>query len=86
MSRDIFSRERRVRDPVKGLRQRLRVALRQAGVVGKFRTDHLRKNRHWDAPGGELLVITKDPSVHVPFSTFEGLPVSLLVVNESLEW
>lgn len=67
--RDLFAREDRVRTPVKGLRTRLRTALRAAGYEGKFRTDHLRN--------GTLVVIMKEP-VPLPFTTFDDHEVKLM--------
>lgn len=63
---DHGERSDRVRSPVKGLRQRLRIALKAAGVTSKFRTDHLRD--------GSLIVKSVDAIV-LPFKTFEGLSV-----------
>lgn len=68
--RDYGSREQRVRTPVKGLRQRLRVALRAAGVRGRFRTDHMRRHESHHICGS-LLVLSKKHIV-LPFHTFEG--------------
>lgn len=66
MTADFGSREDRVRTPVRGLRQRLLVALRAKGVTARFRTDHLRR-------GG--LVVMSSVELQLPFTTFEGLPV-----------
>ena len=63
---DFSSREDRVRTPVKGLRQRLRVALKAAGVTQKFRTDHLRK---------DVLVVMSKKRIKLPFDVFEGMPL-----------
>lgn len=63
---DLGSREDRVRTPVSGLRQKLRVALKSSGVTAKFRTDHTRR--------GELMVLSKK-AIKLPFDAFEGLPV-----------
>ena len=51
---------------MKGVRCRLRMALRKAGLKGKFRTDETRK--------GELLVMAKMP-IQLPFTEFEGKKV-----------
>jgi len=70
--KDFSSREDRVRTPVKGLRQRLRVAVRAAGVMEKFRTDHTRKN---------LLLIMSKEAISLPFTTFEGHEVRVVRVK-----
>lgn len=53
----------RARTPVDGLRQRLRIALRAAGVDGKFKTDLLRD--------GSLIVRTPEALAAQPFDRFE---------------
>lgn len=68
--KDLYSVEDRVRTPVKGLRVKLRTALRAAGVVGKFRTDHLRSHGQ-----GETLVVLSNPMMVLPFDTFQGIKV-----------
>lgn len=70
--RDFGAREDRARDPVRGLRQRLRVALRAAGVTAKFRTDHLRT--------GDLVVMAHEP-LTLPFSQFEGRTVKIVNIH-----
>lgn len=60
---DHGSREDRVRTPVSGLRQRLRISLKMAGVTAKFRTDHLRDG---------LLVVMSDKHIELLFSSFDG--------------
>ncbi|PPD55560.1 MAG: hypothetical protein CTY12_00860 [Methylotenera sp.] len=54
--------ENRARTPTKGLRVRLRKALREAGVTAKFRTDERRN--------GSLVVLSKEKIV-LPFELFE---------------
>lgn len=54
----------RARSPVPGLRQRLRVALRAAGVKGKFSTDLVRN--------GSLIVRCEDIWDEPPIQEFEG--------------
>lgn len=71
--RDFGAREDRVRDPIRGLRQRLRVALRDAGVTAKFRTDHLRT--------GDLIVMVREP-FKLPFSQFEGRTVKIVNIED----
>jgi len=76
--RDFASREDRIRTPVKGLRQRLRVALRKAGVHGKFRTDH---GRTFEGRLGQfLIVMSRDPNFKLPFHTFDDMPVVFIAV------
>lgn len=53
----------RVRTPVKGLRQRLRIALKSAGVTAKFRTDHLRD---------DSLIVKSTEFLGQPLASFEG--------------
>lgn len=69
--KDFGSREDRVRTPVSGLRQRLRVALKAAGVTAKFRTDHTRKN---------VLLVMSKVAITLPFTAFEGYEVRNRVV------
>lgn len=78
--KDFASRERRVRTPVKGLRQRLRIALRAAGVQQKFRTDHGRsfEGRFYGKAGGFLIVMSKE-YIKLPFETFDEFPVVMIV-------
>lgn len=54
----------RARTPVKGLRQRLRAALKAAGAVGKFSTDLIRN--------GSLIVRSEDIWNEHPINEFEG--------------
>lgn len=63
--------ERRARNPTKGLRLRLRTALRAAGVTGKFRTDERR--------GGSLVVLGHNELITLPFTEFEGYPVRSVI-------
>lgn len=60
---DHGDRSSRVRDPVKGLRQRLRIALKAAGVTAKFRTDHLRD---------DSLIVKSTEFLGQPLASFEG--------------
>jgi len=64
----------RARTPVKGLRARLRTALRAAGIVEKFRTD-LHRN-------GTLYIISKH-TIQLPFDTFEEYPLKLKIVHDA---
>lgn len=75
---DFASQEQRIRTPVKGLRQRLRVALRTAGVTAKFRTDH---GRSFMGYGGPFLIVMTKEYFKIPIDKFEGMPVVLRVVN-----
>lgn len=70
--KDFDSQENRVRKPSKGLRQRLRIALRDAGVKGKFRTDH---GRHFEGRLGQFLVVMSTIDIKLPFTRFEEKPV-----------
>lgn len=65
---EYFEVETRARKPIKGLRVKLRTALRAAGVKDKFRTDLLRS--------GVLAVISK-AKITLPFEEFEGHKVKL---------
>ncbi len=69
---DFGSRENRVRNPTSGIRQRLRVSLKQAGINTKFRTDHLRS--------GTLVVMSRIP-ITLPFLEFEGCKVEFVLIN-----
>jgi len=40
-----FSASSRIRTPIKGLRQKVRTAIRATGVTAKFQTDILRDGR-----------------------------------------
>ena len=77
MSRgDFASRERRIREPVKGLRQRLRIALKAAGITQKFRTDHGRNfEGRFPGKGGDFLIVIAAEHFRLPFDTFEDRPV-----------
>ena len=61
--RNDSSIENRARTPVKGLRQKLRVALKGSGVTVKFRTELLRD--------GSLAVKSVEP-ITPPFTSFDG--------------
>ena len=58
----------RARTPTPGLRQRLRVALKQHGFT-KFQTDERRSVVH-----GVFLLVTSSMDTE-PFDTFDGVPV-----------
>lgn len=64
--------EERVRKPVKGLRLKLRTALRKAGVKCKFKTAHLRS---FAGETTACLCITSTEPFIPPFATFEGITV-----------
>ena len=64
-----FPRETRARTPIRGLRTKLRIALKQSGINDKFRTDHLRNNT--------LVVISKN-DIKLPFTEFEGYVVKVI--------
>lgn len=76
MRGDFAAPERRIRKPVKGLRQRLRVALRAAGVTAKFRTDHGRKFMGY---GKDFLIVIAKVNIRLPFQSFDGRPVVLMI-------
>jgi hypothetical protein len=69
--RDLFSREERARTPVKGIRLRLRTAVRKLGIREKFRTDVLRGNLTSD----HRLAIITDTKFDLPFDSFEGMKI-----------
>ena len=69
--RDFGAVEDRVRTPVRGLRQRLRIALRAAGFKSKFRTDHLRHSPEAHIQG-DALVVMVEKYEQLPFHEFEG--------------
>ena len=69
----MFAREDRVRTPVSGIRQRLRIALRRLGFQGKFETAHLRRDGGRDQPC--LVVVAKSGQTELPLSEFDGLRV-----------
>jgi hypothetical protein len=73
----MFSHNDKIRVPVSGVRQRLRMALRRLGFQGKFGTVHLRRD-----PGGKnrpcLVVVAKSGQTELPLSEFDGLPVYIL--------
>lgn len=58
----------RARTPTPGLRQRLRVALKQHGFT-KFQTDERRS-----ITGGNFLLVTSNLDLQ-PFDTFDGIAV-----------
>lgn len=65
-----FAPERLVRKPVKGLRCKLRTALRAAGFAEKFTTVHMR------SPDSLLVIVKGEGEVPtLPFNQFEGRPV-----------
>lgn len=85
--RDFAPREQRVRTPVKGLRQRLRVALKAAGVTQKFRTDHGRNfEGRFPGKGGDFLIVLSKEYFKLPFGTFDGLPVVWINSDRNKRW
>jgi len=68
-----YSIERRARTPTKGLRCKLRMAIKRSGITAKFSTDELRN--------GTLLVKSKE-LIRIPFSHFEGRKVNLLLTHD----
>jgi hypothetical protein len=71
----MYSREDYVRTPVRGIRQRLRIALRKEGFIGKFETAHLRRDAGINKPC--LIVIAKSGQTQLPLFDFEGMNVYL---------
>ena len=61
-----FSQTEKSRTPIKGLRQKVRTSIRQAGVTVKFSTDIMRD--------GRIAVISKEKFT-LPFEEFEGRKV-----------
>jgi hypothetical protein len=72
----MFSHNDKIRVPVSGVRQRLRMALRRLGFPGKFGTVHLRRDGGLDQPC--LIVVAKSGQTELPLSEFDGLPVYIL--------
>jgi hypothetical protein len=72
----MFSHDDKIRVPVSGVRQRLRMALRRLGFQGKFGTVHLRRD-----PGGKdrpcLIVVAKSGQTELPLIVFDEMPVYL---------
>lgn len=68
--KDFGARSNRARNPSDGIRQRLRVAVKNTGFTGKFRTDEHRD--------GSLLVICKGQTMSLPFAEFENRQVHVL--------
>jgi hypothetical protein len=54
--------QQRIRTPIKGLRQKVRIALREAGVTGKLTTDVLRN--------GDIVVASEHDSIEL--TSYEG--------------
>jgi hypothetical protein len=73
--KDFGSRSDRARNPSDGIRQRLRVAVKNTGFTGKFRTDEHRD--------GSLLVICKGDEMQLPFTEFENRQVHVLKMQAS---
>jgi len=71
----MYSREDYFRTPSRGLRQRLRIALRRMGFIGKFKTVHLRRDAGHNQPC--LVVIARSGQTNLPFTEFDGLNVHL---------
>lgn len=61
------SQEERIRTPIRGIRQRLRLAVKASGFDGKFSTDLLRD--------GRLKIVIKSDVRPVLFNEFEGRQV-----------
>jgi hypothetical protein len=68
--------ERRARKPTKGLRCKLRMAIKRSGVTTKFSTDELRD--------GTLLVKSKE-LFHIPFSYFDGRKVIYILLQNNYD-
>lgn len=68
--------ERRARNPKKGLRARLRKALRDAGVMEKFRTDERRNGS---------LVVLSNQVIALPFTEFEKYRVRFVLLVDDRE-
>ena len=66
MSSDFGTRSDRSRKPTKGIRVKLRTALKEAGVNVKFRTHELRNHK---------LMVTSDDEIIPPFTEFGGREV-----------
>jgi len=71
----MFPREDRIRTPVSGIRQRLRIALRHLGFPGKFKTVHLRRDGGLNQSC--LIVIAKSGQTELPMTEFEGMNIYL---------
>ena len=67
-----LARDRRARTPTKGIRAKLRTALRKAGIVNKFRTDEDRRDN-------SIVVLTYDLTLQIPdeLREFEGRKVKI---------
>lgn len=63
----------KVRTPIKGKRQRLRIALKAAGVTDKYETAHMRSR----ALEGDYILVMSRTIEKLPFTEFEGHPVRL---------
>lgn len=72
---DFGGNSSRARNPIQGLRQKLRTELRACGYKGKFRTD-IRRD-------GAMLVMGKGIA-KLPFEEFEGRKVIAISVLSEL--
>lgn len=61
-----FSVTSKIRTPIKGLRQKLRNAVRTAGITEKFSTEVLRDGR---------IAVISEKNIVIPFQEFEGRKV-----------
>lgn len=61
-----FSITSKIRTPIKGLRQKLRNAVRSAGIIEKFATEVLRDGR---------MAVISEKEFTIPFQEFEGRKV-----------
>ena len=59
----------KIHTPIKGLRVRLRMALKAAGITQKFKTTHNR---------AKVLVVSSSSIISLPFTEFEGYPVQFI--------
>ncbi len=60
----------KVRNPIKGLRQKVRTALRQGGVTNKFGTDIMRN--------GNIVLFTKE-IFDLPFKEYDGRKIVFIL-------
>lgn len=65
-------RDNRARTPTKGLRLRLRTALRARGVTGKFRTDEWRRYGGLPDPNGKTFLIVMGDVSDKSLTVFDG--------------
>ena len=60
----------KIRTPIKGFRQKIRTALRSAGVTVKFGTDIMRN--------GNIAIISKE-KFDLPFEEYEGRKIVFIL-------